>query len=119
MSSCGYRRYWLAHDCPNCGAKDQRYDYYNGSWGGARMGSTAWGHSFSCCSDKCGHEFAAKHAELVKTEAGRAELRALWHKLQGQSDARLCGEPYPGYDAEEQLRALGRYPTAGVEGTQK
>ena len=45
--------YWMAADCPNCGEKDAP-----GQWKGARMGSTAWGHSYSCCSDACGIAFA-------------------------------------------------------------
>ena len=44
--------YILADDCPNCGEKDEPH-----LWKGARMGSTSWGHSFLCCSDKCGYEF--------------------------------------------------------------
>jgi hypothetical protein len=98
------RRYWLAHDCPNCGAKDERYSFSSGSWGGARMGSSTWNHSFSCCSEECGQAFAAKHRELEKTKAGRKELAALWEKLAGQSDSRLSGEPYYGYGAEQLLK---------------
>jgi hypothetical protein len=48
----GERQYWLAADCPNCGEKNAP-----DAWKGARHGSTAWGHDFSCCSDKCGIEF--------------------------------------------------------------
>ncbi len=96
-------RYWMAHDCPNCGAKDE-YD----QWGGARMSSTSWGHDFSCCSDECGIAFAAIVREKEQTKKGRKWLAQLWEKLEGQSDARLCGEPYQGYNAECQLRALGR-----------
>ena len=43
--------YWAA-DCPVCGEKDEEYQYK-----GARMGSTAWGHDYLCCSDKCGFAF--------------------------------------------------------------
>lgn len=97
------QRYWMAHDCPNCGAKDEW-----GRWGGARMSSTEWMHDFSCCCDECGKAFANVVREKSETKAGRKYLSDLWAKLQSQSGARLCGEPYPGYDAERQLRALGR-----------
>lgn len=96
------RQYYKAHDCPHCGDKD------TGNWGGARMWSTEWTHRFSCCSDTCGVAFGEKHAKLEQTKKGRKELAALWHKYQSQSDAILCGEPYPGYDAEQTLKALGR-----------
>lgn len=86
------RRYYMAHDCPQCGAKDAP-----GEWGGARMSSSAWGHDFSCCSDECGKELAKKVIPARETEEGRKWLRQLWEKLQCQSDARLSGEPYPGY----------------------
>ena len=46
--------------------------------------------------------------EKEQTKKGRKWLAQLWEKLEGQSDARLCGEPYRGYNAECQLRALGR-----------
>lgn len=97
------RQYYMAHDCPHCGDKDAQ-----GKWGGARMSSTEWPHRFTCCSDACGVAFGEKYKELEKTKKGRKELADLWHKFQSQSDARLSGEPYPGYDAEMQLKALGR-----------
>lgn len=97
------RRYWITHDCPNCGAQDEP-----NKWGGARMWSTAWGHGFSCCSEACGTAFALIVKEKEQTTKGRKWLAALWEKLADQSDARLTGEPYPGYDAECQLRSLGR-----------
>lgn len=100
-----FRRYYMAHECPNCGTKDAE-----GEWGGARMSSTSWKHDFSCCSEKCGLAFARRHEALEKTPAGRKELAILWEKLQSQSDAILCGEPYRGYGAEQTLRALGRLP---------
>ena len=93
----------MAHDCPHCGDKDAQ-----GKWGGARMMSTLWPHDFSCCSDACGKAFGVKWLGLEETKKGRKELAALWEKYQEQSDARLTGEPYPGYDAEMQLKALGR-----------
>ena len=97
------KRYHMAHDCPNCGCKDEL-----NKWGGARMHSSVWVHSFSCCSDECGIAFGKITTEKEKTAKGRKWLADLWHKFQGQSDARLCGEPYPGYDAEQLLRRLGR-----------
>lgn len=36
-------------DCPVCGKKE-----------GAFMGSTSWGHNYSCCSDSCGIELKNK-----------------------------------------------------------
>jgi len=52
---CGPRQYYLASPCPNCGQQDSE-----GAWRGARMGSTSWGHSYMCCSEKCGLEYANK-----------------------------------------------------------
>lgn len=49
-----------ARPCPNCGKPDS-----------ARMGSTAWGHEYSCCSDRCGKRLAKRiesgmfHPEIV------------------------------------------------------
>jgi len=93
------KRYWLAHDCPSCGAKDEV-----DCWGGARMGSTTWNHDFKCCSDACGKSFAVIHKEKIKTRAGRKFLSDLWEKLSMQQDARMSGEPYEGYQAEQQLK---------------
>ena len=98
------KRYLLTHDCPQCGTKDAPYE-----WGGARMSSTAWGHDFTCCSEECGQAFAVTWREKITTKQGRKELRKLWEKLAGQAEHRLSGQPYPGYDAEQQLRSLGRY----------
>ena len=98
-----FRRYRKAHNCPQCGEQDEE-----DAWKGARLRSISWGHDFACCSDECGKAFAETWKEKIKTKAGRAALRKLWKTCQEQSDARLCGEPYPGYDAENQLRALGR-----------
>lgn len=85
-------RYYLAHDCPQCGDKDSFM-----AWRGARMSSSSWGHDFLCCSDGCGVKLAKRVIPLQETKRGRRELRALWEKLQSQSDSRMCGEPYPGY----------------------
>lgn len=98
-----FRQYYKVHDCPQCGERDEK-----DAWKGARMKCTSWGHDFACCSDECGKAFAVSWKEKIKTEAGRRELKALWKHFQRQSDALLCGDPYPGYNAEEQLRALGR-----------
>ena len=98
-----HRPYLMTHDCPHCGKKDEENE-----WGGARLLSTTWGHDFKCCSEECGKAFAKTHTEKEKTKQGRKELRQLWHKFQSQADYRLCGEPYAGYNAEEQLRSLGR-----------
>lgn len=81
------RQYWMAHDCPNCGEKDER-----GQWKGARMGSTAWNHSWACCSDKCGIEWGKKLQTMTNKQK-----RKKWEELASQSDALLSGVPYPGY----------------------
>ena len=47
------QRYRFAKSCPQCGQEDEE-----GKYKGARMGSTRWGHDFSCCSDECGYAFA-------------------------------------------------------------
>lgn len=86
------RQYYLTHDCPHCGAKDAPDE-----WGGARMSSSAWGHSFSCCSDECGFALAKTVIPDRETTAGRKRLKALWEKLAGQAEHQLSGEPYPGY----------------------
>ena len=98
------QRYWMAHDCPSCGKKDE-----HGQWSGARMWSSTWGHDFSCCSESCGVAFATVVKEKEQTKKGRKWLASLWEKLEFQSDARLTGEPYNGYSAERQLKALGRF----------
>lgn len=78
--SCNSREYWMAADCPNCGEKDEPH-----AWKGARMSSTAWGHNYSCCSEKCGREFlnSKKHKAMEKSrvelqiEALKSQLKAL------------------------------------------
>ncbi len=78
------KRYWLAEDCPNCGQKDAP-----NAWRGARMGSTAWGHSFSCCSEACGVAYAnspkrwQQEIDLVdcRIEGDRALRKDLVKKL--------------------------------------
>lgn len=97
------QRYRMAHSCPNCGLKDSE-----DAWSGARMLSSEWGHDFLCCSDACGFEFAKIVNKKSATKEGRKELRKLWDRLQDESDARLGGEPYRGYEAENILRSLGR-----------
>jgi hypothetical protein len=68
------RQYYLTHDCPHCGAKDAPDE-----WGGARMSSSAWGHSFSCCSDDCG--FALAKSVIPDRK-----------KRPGGSDSKHCGK---------------------------
>lgn len=97
------KRYFMTHDCPHCGEKDEE-----GTWKGARTGSSRWAHSLSACSTECGLAFEKTYLEKIKTAAGRKWLKEQWIKFQSQSDARLCGEPYPGYDAENLLKSLGR-----------
>lgn len=93
------KSYRMAHSCPNCGQKDEV-----DQWLGARMSCSSWGHDFVCCSDECGKAFAVKHEKLEKTKKGRKELADLWEKLAEESDSRMCGEPYYGYNAEQMLR---------------
>lgn len=77
-------KYWLAEDCPYCGQKDSE-----GAWKGARMGSTRWGHSYSCCSEECGQAFlnSEQHIKL-EIEKIDWQIEALktdkehWIKLQ-------------------------------------
>jgi len=70
-------QYWMAGDCPNCGEKDVMWAYK-----GARMGSSEWGHNYTCCSDKCGREFlnSAKHKALERQRI-KDEMEDLQHQL--------------------------------------
>ena len=86
------RPYSMAHECPQCGQKDEK-----GMWRGARLGSSEWGHNFMCCSDECGKALATRVLPLQQTKKGPAELKKLWERLAQQADFRLCGEPYAGY----------------------
>jgi hypothetical protein len=63
--------YHFADDCPNCGEKDAL-----NAWKGARMGSTAWGHDYMCCSEKCGMEFfgSRRYAEMERNRI-QSEIR--------------------------------------------
>lgn len=61
-----YSREIILNDCPNCGSK-----------AGAFMGSRAWGHSITCCSDKCGEEIQAK---LLKNEE-KPEYKKMLKKI--------------------------------------
>ena len=72
------------------------------------MSNSEWRHDFSCCSDKCGFLFAETWKEKIKTASGRKWLGKLWERLSTQTDSRMCGEPYPGYDAENTLKELKR-----------
>jgi hypothetical protein len=72
------------------------------------MGSSAWGHDFNCCSDECGFKLRAIVREKQKTKQGRKELEDLWQSLASETNALLCGEPYPGWRAEQTLKSLGR-----------
>lgn len=74
-----FRQYHMAADCPVCGDKDEK-----DAWRGARMGSTAWGHNFPCCSDKCGFQLA----KLIKTWTPQ-KIAGLKRKMQNQASYRL------------------------------
>lgn len=76
--SCNNNTYYMANDCPNCGEKDEAW-----KWKGARMGSTKWGHNYSCCSDKCGFEFLnnPKRKELDRQHI-ELEILCLKSKLE-------------------------------------
>lgn len=73
-----FREYWLADDCPNCGQKDEI-----NAWKGARMGSTEWGHDYTCCSEKCGREFlnSKKHKSMEKDRVNR-QIESLKYQLE-------------------------------------
>ena len=62
-----FRETIKADDCPNCGKKE-----------GATMGSTAWGHSITCCSDKCGLEIQEKLEENTATKEYEQALGAMY-----------------------------------------
>lgn len=66
------KRYFMAPDCPVCGQKDEEW-----KWLGARMGSTAWGHNYSCCSDACGIAFKDSSARY------QMELQSVEHQIAG------------------------------------
>lgn len=66
------KQYSMAPDCPVCGLKDRE-----GEWLGARMSSSRWGHSFPCCSDKCGMAFKESSARYA------AELQAVEYQISG------------------------------------
>lgn len=63
-------RYWLAEDCPQCGQKDS-----DGAWKGARMSSTSWDHSFSCCSEACGIAYRDNPKRFERERAIARERR--------------------------------------------
>ena len=73
--------YWMAADCPNCGEKDEMWQYK-----GARQSNSDWGHPYSCCSDKCGREFATsikrKQMELESTKLELAQLKSRVARLE-------------------------------------
>jgi Zn ribbon nucleic-acid-binding protein len=62
------REYFMAEDCPQCGQKDEP-----DRWLGARMGSTMWGHNYSCCSDKCGHAYLTNPKRIERDKAAARE----------------------------------------------
>ena len=75
--SCGYKQYWMAEDCPNCGQKDEL-----DKWKGARMGSTSWGHDYMCCSDACGTAFKTNPKRLKMDRAKiKSQIKALEYQL--------------------------------------
>lgn len=51
-----YQRPVRLDDCPNCGVVNSAY-----------MGSSVWGHNYSCCSDDCGLEFKVKLNNFYRT----------------------------------------------------
>ncbi len=61
-----YQKY-VAPPCPNCGKED-----------GARMGSTVWGHNYSCCSDKCGLEY--------RTSPKRYQIELAWARARVKAE---------------------------------
>ncbi len=69
--SSGQRPYYMAEPCPQCGQED-----VEGKWLGARMGATAWGHSFSCCSEKCGLAYRDSRKRFERERAIARQRRA-------------------------------------------
>lgn len=71
-------QYYFVEDCPQCGEKDQE-----GMYKGARMGSTKWGHDYSCCSDECGFAFANNpKLNQMKSAVIRDKINALKYELE-------------------------------------
>jgi hypothetical protein len=58
----------IADPCPNCGKPDA-----------ARMGSSAWLHSYSCCSELCGRAFY-ESAEHIRREIMRIKGDIHWKR---------------------------------------
>lgn len=72
--SSGYNAY-TPGPCPECDKP-----------GGAIMGSSRWGHNFSCCSDGCGELIKAKLERNTSTKKyikKMAKYRKLQAELQG------------------------------------
>lgn len=77
---CGNYNQVKNPDCPGCGAKEGGY-----------MGSTAWGHNITCCSDKCGEKIAKKIDENVSKKVYQKKLEK-YYELQGEiEEMRLEG----------------------------
>lgn len=71
--------YQFVDDCPMCGQKDEENLYK-----GARVGSSDWGHSYLCCSEKCGRAFlnSPQHKKLERLRI-RSKIASLKAELKG------------------------------------
>lgn len=74
------REYEMKHDdCPICGLKE-----------GATMGSSRWGHNYTCCSDECGLELERQLNSLYRSkywktlEKKRDKITSQMKKIESQ-----------------------------------
>ena len=76
--NCGHE--YKNEDCPNCGAKE-----------GARMVNSEWGHSITCCSDKCGMEVAKKLKKNTSTKKYKKKLKKFYKLKEELHELRYSG----------------------------
>lgn len=67
-------------DCPGCGAKE-----------GAFMGSSEWGHSIVCCSDKCGHKITKLIDKNIRKKQYKKKLQEYYDLDSDLKEMRLDG----------------------------
>lgn len=87
--------YYLVEDCPECGEKDEI-----NKWKGARMGSSSWGHNYSCCSERCGLAFRDNpkridreiQAEQFNIERAKHNIKALKEERKKLIKKRSCAQ---------------------------
>lgn len=78
MSSNGHQQ--KPGPCANCGKPERGF-----------MGSSAWGHSFSCCGDKCGVELMKKLDANMATPEYDAACSALHEAQETLRDIKYKG----------------------------